>query len=420
MSRHCLVTLLVLFWPSQSCRAAILSSLDGGSLPAENGTAPVPLNSLLITIARSPQVPDKPDNATAAADQRSKFGPFGQIFELETRGPFFRKGIMVLDTDPLTPRDFERAKQLKNELSPEGFDDPINQEAYFQGDIVIPVSDFVALDDNNANVETRLWPGGRIYYTMSRSFTSREKSVIAAAVQEFEKRTCLRVIPLPPGFTNSDHVHVIKDAGCFSSVGLQGGRQELSLGEGCVFKGIVMHEFMHAAGFWHEQSRPDRDRFVRVHYDNIKPLMRFNFRKYEWGKVPNLGLSYDIGSIMHYGPYAFARDKSRPTLTAVVANSGSGRMGQREGFSGLDVQKLNRLYESECDSTTTVTTTTPPPPPTKPERCVDQDDHCEFWAGRGECSRNPDYMHVNCKLSCKKCGGEFGCSLANSNYFGFM
>jgi len=28
---------------------------------------------------------------------------------------------------------------------------------------------------------------------------------------------------------------------------------------------------MHAVGFFHEQSRSDRDNFVTVHIDNIKP-----------------------------------------------------------------------------------------------------------------------------------------------------
>ena len=59
---------------------------------------------------------------------------------------------------------------------------------------------------------------------------------------------------------------------CFSAVGRQGGRQELSVGGTCTFaRGTIMHEMMHAVGFHHEQTRTDRDQFVTIFFQNIQP-----------------------------------------------------------------------------------------------------------------------------------------------------
>ena len=69
---------------------------------------------------------------------------------------------------------------------------------------------------------------------------------------------------------------------CKSSVGMRywrDGVQELSLGGGCNAKGTIMHEMMHALGFWHEQSRPDRNQFVEILWENIEPgVLRFKYR----------------------------------------------------------------------------------------------------------------------------------------------
>lgn len=58
---------------------------------------------------------------------------------------------------------------------------------------------------------------------------------------------------------------------CFSAIGRQGGKQRISVGEGCEYKGTVMHEMMHALGFFHEQSRTDRDNYIMVLWWNIEP-----------------------------------------------------------------------------------------------------------------------------------------------------
>ena len=106
-------------------------------------------------------------------------------------------------------------------------------------------------------------------YTISSQFSSTERAVIARGIKNIQDKTCLRITPR----TNErDYISVIKGCQgcCYSYIGKIGGRQFLSLGNGCVFTGIVIHEFLHAAGFWLEQSRSDRDNYITVNYQNIR------------------------------------------------------------------------------------------------------------------------------------------------------
>ena len=59
---------------------------------------------------------------------------------------------------------------------------------------------------------------------------------------------------------------------------------------GCGHVGVVIHELAHVAGFWHEQSRPDRDRYITIITGNIHPAMLHNFQTYPHDRQPRVGL----------------------------------------------------------------------------------------------------------------------------------
>ena len=81
---------------------------------------------------------------------------------------------------------------------------------------------------------------------------------------------------------------------------------------GCFESGLTIpvHELVHTLGFVHEHTRPDRDKFISINFDNILPGKKKNFEKrtqgntdfFEKGDVDSKNTPYDVLSLLHYGP----------------------------------------------------------------------------------------------------------------------
>ncbi|KJH40965.1 astacin [Dictyocaulus viviparus] len=110
------------------------------------------------------------------------------------------------------------------------------------------------------------WPNNQVYYSFDPSASPAAKRVFEKAVKKWEEVTCLRFFHSD---TENDRIVVISDGGCWSYVGHSGGQQKLSLGPGCESVGTAAHELAHALGFYHMQSRSDRDNYITLQSQNF-------------------------------------------------------------------------------------------------------------------------------------------------------
>ncbi|RVE53981.1 hypothetical protein evm_001384 [Chilo suppressalis] len=213
---------------------------------------------------------------------------------------------------------------------------PEETGSYAEGDILIPP----ALARNGVRDKSSYWPKGIIPYVIEGYYNQEQRDMIKKAIADYHRLTCLRFVPYSG---QTDYITIRSaNTGCWSSVGRIGGRQEVNLqAPGCVSKkGTVLHELLHAVGFMHEQSRPERDDFVNVVYNNIKPGTENNFRKADAKNTNDFGVTYDYNSVMHYSEYAFSRNNKK----TIEPKMGGVKLGQREGLSRGDVRKVNNMY----------------------------------------------------------------------------
>ncbi|GFT09957.1 zinc metalloproteinase nas-15 [Nephila pilipes] len=221
----------------------------------------------------------------------------------------------------------------------------VGQAHLFQGDIYLR-NGTLTQDRFATKLKSLRWPNGIVIYTLDEIYSESEKALLRSAMDEFEKQTCIKWVERTE---EDNYVEIYSEMGCWSELGRVGGVQSLSLeSPDCMKKGVIMHEMMHALGFLHEQSRFDRDEFVKVVWDNVISGMEPNFEKLYPVEIDDLGLSYDYRSIMHYSAFMFAKDRSKPTLRPTdehVPLKALG-LGQKEGaFSQLDIQKIRKFYE---------------------------------------------------------------------------
>ena len=255
----------------------------------------------------------------------------------------------------------------------------IGDKAVIEGDIVVgthehvqmygvqdlrvapaPTNDGDGMTANAAWSGNTTWPNSTVPYVISGA-SQGDQNAIFAGMALISNSTDVQFVQRT---NQADYIEVIKSDGCWSHVGRRGGRQELSIGNGCAYARTVAHEFMHAIGFFHEQSRSDRDNYVQINWQNIPTERQHNFDKH--GAVTSSIGSYDPYSIMHYGYTAFSSN-GQPTIVSLIPGVPSSALGSSNVPTSQDIAAVQAIYGN----------TTPPPSANGPLKVYQ---HCP-WNG---------------------------------------
>src|SRR5690606_2547822 len=163
------------------------------------------------------------------------------------------------------------------------------------------------------------WPGGRIPFVIDASLPDAVEARIQQAISDWNSQTVVRLVPRPA----RSNEHFVRFTGPTSDMGAGEGRSAIGYQPGTnqlirlgsnVSVGTIRHEIGHTVGLFHEQSRTDRDNFIRINMNEVQEGAEGNFETYVWSGLVGLDFgAYDLNSLMHYGSFTFAAG-SRPVI----------------------------------------------------------------------------------------------------------
>jgi hypothetical protein len=196
-----------------------------------------------------------------------------------------------------------------------------------------------------------LWTNGQIPYEYDANVTAVSRTLMLNAMNEWQSVANVQFNQCASNTCGSgNYLHIQHSSGNNSAVGMIGGQQVVNIVSWNTHY-IIAHELGHALGYWHEQSRSDRDLFVTINSANIQPGQASQFQ-IESNQV-RYG-PYDFDSVMHYDQCAFSvacpigqtcACGITTTITVKPPNEAwQTLIGQRTHLSYLDKTTMSFLY----------------------------------------------------------------------------
>jgi hypothetical protein len=231
------------------------------------------------------------------------------------------------------------------------------------GDILMPTSYVNAVLNRkpgdplpqDATVLNLLWTNGIVRFEFDANVTAPNQSLMISAMAVLESAANVHFEQCPGNVCNflENHVHIQNSTANNSQVGMVGFEQIINI-VSWNSQFIIVHELLHCLGFYHEQSRADRNSFISVNCGNVQggcngTIYNNNFIIESFATVYGY---YDFDSLMHYDQCSFSTDCPAGStcactnfvITFVVTPPAGVTVGQRTHLSALDKATASFLY----------------------------------------------------------------------------
>ncbi|KAK3598881.1 hypothetical protein CHS0354_036184 [Potamilus streckersoni] len=210
------------------------------------------------------------------------------------------------------------------------------------------------------NITSQQWTKGIVPYKFHPSLTTSLRQAAEWTMKLWSYWTNYRFYPWNStihsnfGLGHNTTLYFVSGTGCSSYVGrVISGDQTVY----CCGMVACTHELGHVLGLHHEQNHYERDRVLRVNYNEIQPAYINNFGKVSPSKYANFGF-YDFTSTMHYGLTIFTLrgqhvmlflDPDLEYLLSIRADDDTGLF-----YPAFEVQRTLNLEGTTCSGFTTV------------------------------------------------------------------
>uniref|UniRef100_A0A0N4Z2W7 Metalloendopeptidase n=2 Tax=Parastrongyloides trichosuri TaxID=131310 RepID=A0A0N4Z2W7_PARTI len=189
------------------------------------------------------------------------------------------------------------------------------------------------------------------------TYAKTQQSSISRVAKQIEENTCVRfTFPYDPFTTGQGIVIKFGDKCTTYVVG-----PETPYGshpntiyfneDKCPYKDFLFQRFFHIIlGQVPENLRRDRDKYIAMHWENIKSGFTALFFEKEYDYYPYSKFDYDYGSITHMWNYDYAESRNMPVFSSRNYSNIYGQtFGQLYHISFHDYKKLNYiLCRNEC------------------------------------------------------------------------